>query len=96
MQDGENRIQLRLDRALATHEWRVKFTEMRVYHLVDSTSDHCALLLNSSPPTTVPCFSILLLLIDHHTLNASILRPYGQKIESVEKSLILPGGWGVI
>ena len=30
MQDDENRIQLRLDRALATHEWIVKFTGMRV------------------------------------------------------------------
>ena len=50
MQDGEDRIQLRLDRALATHEWIVKFLGMRVFHLVDSTSDHCALLLNSSPP----------------------------------------------
>ena len=54
MQDGENRIQLRLDRALATYEWIVKFTGMRVYHLVDSTSDHCALLLNSSPPHRSP------------------------------------------
>ena len=50
MQDGENRIQLRLDRAFATPEWIVKFEGMRVYHLVDSTSDHCALLLTTSPP----------------------------------------------
>ena len=54
MQDDENRIQLRLDRALATHEWIVKFSGMRVFHLVDSTSDHCALLLNSSPPHRSP------------------------------------------
>lgn len=54
MQDGEDRIQLRLDRALATQEWIVKFSGMRVFHLVDSTSDHCALLLNSSPPHRLP------------------------------------------
>ena len=59
MQDSENRIQLRLDRALATPEWLVKFAGMRVYHLVDSTSDHCALLLNTSPPhrsSHIKCF----------------------------------------
>ena len=50
MQEGENIIQLRLDRALATLEWIEKFDGMRVYHLVDSTSDHCALLLTVSPP----------------------------------------------
>lgn len=50
MQEGENIIQLRLDRALATPEWIEKFDGMRVYHLVDSTSDHCALLLTVSPP----------------------------------------------
>ncbi|XP_075645538.1 uncharacterized protein LOC142616585 [Castanea sativa] len=50
MQDGENRIQLRLDRALAIPKWIEKFVGMRVYHLVDSTFDHCALLLTASPP----------------------------------------------
>ena len=50
MQEGENIIQLRLDRALATLEWIEKFDGMRVYHLVDSTSDHCTLLLTVSPP----------------------------------------------
>ena len=50
MQEGENIIQLRLDRALATPEWIEKFDGMRVYHLVDSTSDHCTLLLTVSPP----------------------------------------------
>nr|XP_023891716.1 uncharacterized protein LOC112003738 [Quercus suber] len=53
MQDGENRIQLRLDRALANTEWLGKFDGMRVYHLVDSTSDHCALLLTDTPPHRV-------------------------------------------
>ena len=50
MQEGENRIQLRLDRALANTEWSGKFEGMRVYHIMDSTSDHCALLITDSPP----------------------------------------------
>lgn len=45
MQGGENRICLRLDRALATSEWSARFGELNVYHLVDSTSDHYALLI---------------------------------------------------
>ena len=48
MQDGENRICLRLDRALATLEWSSRFGGMKVYHLVDSTSDYCALLVTNS------------------------------------------------
>ena len=32
----------------------MKFEGMRVYHLVDSTSDHCALLLTTSPPHKSP------------------------------------------
>ena len=48
MQDGENRICLRLDRALATLEWSARFGGMKVYHLMDSTSDHCALLVTNS------------------------------------------------
>ena len=50
MQEGENRIQLRLDRAFANTKWVGKFDGTRVYHLVDLTSDHCALLLIDSPP----------------------------------------------
>ena len=50
MQGGENRIQLRQDRALVNTEWIGNFEGVRVYHLVDSTSDHCALLLIDSPP----------------------------------------------
>ena len=48
MQDGENSICLRLDRALATSEWSARFGGMKVYHLVDSTLDHCALLVTDS------------------------------------------------
>ena len=50
MQEGENRIQLRQDRALVNTEWIGNFEGVRVYHLVDSTSDHYALLLIDSPP----------------------------------------------
>ncbi|KAL0004281.1 hypothetical protein SO802_011842 [Lithocarpus litseifolius] len=53
MQDEENRIQLRLDRALANTDWIEKFEGMRVYHLVDSTSDHCVFLLTNSHPQRV-------------------------------------------
>ena len=48
MQEGESRICLRLDRALATLEWLAIFERMKVYHLVDSTLDHCALLVTDS------------------------------------------------
>ena len=48
MQRDENRIYLRLDRAFANLEWTEKFEEIKVYHLVDSTSDHSALLLSDS------------------------------------------------
>ena len=47
MQEGENRICLRLDRALATPEWLARFERMKVYHLVDSTLDHYALLVTN-------------------------------------------------
>ena len=39
---------IRLDRALATSEWMEQFKEARVYHIVDSTLDHCALLVSDS------------------------------------------------
>lgn len=45
MQTGDSWVYLRLDRALATSEWIDKFGEVRVNHLVESTSDHCALLV---------------------------------------------------
>ena len=80
MQEGADRIQLRLDRAFANSEWARKFNEMRVYHLVDSTSDHSALHLTVSPPQRV--------------LNTKrfTLKPYGQKMGNVRILLNLPGG----
>ena len=48
MQERNNRIYLRLDRALATNDWISYFNGTRVLHLVDSTSDHCALLIVNS------------------------------------------------
>lgn len=42
--DGE-RICLRFDRVLATVDWMKLYSTLKVYHIVDSTSDHCALLL---------------------------------------------------
>ena len=48
MQEGENRMYIRLDRALATLEWMEQFKEARVYHIVDSTLDYCALLVSDS------------------------------------------------
>ena len=39
---------LRLDRALATPEWTDHYKDMRVHHLVDSTSDYCAFLVADS------------------------------------------------
>ena len=48
MQGGENRIYLRLDRAFANSKWKEKFGGMKAHHLVDSTSDHSALLISNS------------------------------------------------
>ena len=48
MQEGINRTYLRLDRALATNDWISYFSGTRVLHLVDSTFDHCALLIADS------------------------------------------------
>ena len=39
---------LRLDRALATCEWIDHYKNVKVHHLVESTSDHCALLLTDA------------------------------------------------
>ena len=47
MQEGDKRIYLRQDRALAMSEWIEKFGEVRVHHLVDSTLDHCALFISN-------------------------------------------------
>ena len=43
MQSGDSRKYLKLDRAFATIDWIDKFSEVKINHLVDSTSDHCAL-----------------------------------------------------
>ena len=37
-----------LDRALVTQKWIDKFRDIRVYHLVKTTSDHYALLITDS------------------------------------------------
>lgn len=50
MQAGDSRVYLRLDRALASTNWIDKFGEVRVNHLVESTSDHCVLFI-SDPQT---------------------------------------------
>lgn len=49
--EGE-RIRLRLDRVLATIDWMELYHNSKVYHIVDSTSNHCALLLTDqqAPP----------------------------------------------
>ena len=48
MQEGDNRMYLRLDRALATPDWIDYFKEVKVHHLVVPTSDHCALLITDA------------------------------------------------
>ena len=48
MQEGNNCISLRLDRALATPDWVEKFGNLKVFHIADSTSDHHALLVTES------------------------------------------------
>lgn len=42
---GDGRILLRLDRVFATLEWRQHYSQARLIHVVDSTSDHSALVL---------------------------------------------------
>jgi len=54
MQEWDDRVYLRLDRALATANWIEHYSETRVHHLVDSTSDHCALLITNSMPQQPP------------------------------------------
>lgn len=43
----EERIRLRLDRVLATTEWKEKYRDAKVLHVVESTSDHCAIILTN-------------------------------------------------
>lgn len=47
MQEGARRVFVRIDRALATCDWIEKFGEVKVHHLVDSTSDHYALFISN-------------------------------------------------
>ena len=54
MQEGASRMYLRLDRVFATSDWIDKFGEARVHHLVDSTSDHCALVLSDPKAPKLP------------------------------------------
>ena len=48
MQQGESKMFLRLDRVLATLDWVDHYKDVKVHHLVESTSDHCALLLTDA------------------------------------------------
>ena len=48
MQEGDDRIYLTQDRALATQDWIEIYKEVWVHHIVDSTSDHFALLVSDS------------------------------------------------
>jgi len=45
MQERENKIYLRLNQALATTKWINAYKDVKLHHMVDSTSDHCALLI---------------------------------------------------
>ncbi|KAL0012555.1 hypothetical protein SO802_007663 [Lithocarpus litseifolius] len=54
MREGAGRMSLRLDRVLATNDWINKFGEVRVHHLVNSTSDHCALFLSDPKASKLP------------------------------------------
>ncbi|XP_075636864.1 uncharacterized protein LOC142609123 [Castanea sativa] len=54
MQEGSNRVYLRLDRAFANSKCFNIFKDAKVYHLVESTSNHCLLRITNScslPPT---------------------------------------------
>lgn len=59
IQEGEDRVYQRLDWALATIGWIDYFKDTWVYHIVDSTSDHCTLLISNSfapQPSRKHCF----------------------------------------
>ena len=49
---NKGRIQLRLDKVLASVEWAEHYQNARVYHIMEPTSDHCAILLTDQqhPP----------------------------------------------
>ena len=54
MQEDEDRIYVRLYRALATQNWIDIHKEARVHHIVDSTSDHVALFVSDSLVPNLP------------------------------------------
>ena len=54
MQEGRHRMYLRLDRALVTQEWIDHYKDMKVHHLVESTSDHYTLLITDSIASQSP------------------------------------------
>ena len=45
-QEGNDRIYLRLERAFAIVDWLDYFNNIEVHHFLDTTSNHCALLLS--------------------------------------------------
>ena len=54
LQEGSNRVYLRLDRAFANSNWLNLFGDVRVHHQIESTSDHCFLKISDSsfsPPS---------------------------------------------
>ena len=54
MQEDANRIYLCLDRAFATPKWINQFKDTRVHHLVESTYDHCILLISNANSPSKP------------------------------------------
>ena len=81
MQRDENRIYLRLDRAIANLEWTEKFGGMKVYHLGDSTSDHSALLLSNSAV--------------HHQTHTNCFHFEAMWTKNVDCKAIIENSWGM-
>ena len=81
MQGGENKIYLRLDRAFANLEWTEKFGGMKVHHLVDSTSNHSALLLFNSSV--------------HHQTRAKRFHFEAMWTKNAECKAIIENSWGM-
>ena len=52
LQVGSNRVYLRLDRAFANSDWLNLFGDVKVYHQIESTFNHCILKIfdSSFPP----------------------------------------------
>ena len=48
-QEGERNVKVRLDRAVASPQWSDWFPNVRVKHLMSSRSDHCPILLATTP-----------------------------------------------